>query len=137
MTDVARHSNRNGDATTATRRHRIAARIRRTRKAAGIQQCDLARAAGIDPATLNQIEQARRLPDLSTLLALAEQLDVPTSTLLDEHRNGSGPLEPLEIDRAEIVAAVNGAVDDAIQDVLTAVIEVLRRRRQQRADNGQ
>lgn len=67
------------------RRRRIAQRIRDLRTTrTKFAQGELAKRAGIDPATMNQIEQAKRLPDLATVLSLAEQLGVQPSAILDD-----------------------------------------------------
>ena len=71
---------------TAQRQAQIAERIRLLRKAKRpkLTAQDLAKAAGIDPATMSQIETVKRNPDLATVLSLAEQLGVQPGAILDE-----------------------------------------------------
>jgi ribosome-binding protein aMBF1 (putative translation factor) len=45
----------------------IARRIITDRRAAGLSQAELARRAGIRPETLNRLEKAQRIPDVSTI----------------------------------------------------------------------
>ena len=58
--------------------------IRELRNSKGISQARLAVTAGMDPATLNRIEQGNANPNLKTLEKLAEALGVRVAELLEE-----------------------------------------------------
>ncbi len=57
--------------------------VRRIREARGISQTALALLADISRPRLNQLEQAKQDPRLSTVLKIARALKVPLSTLLE------------------------------------------------------
>jgi transcriptional regulator with XRE-family HTH domain len=57
-------------------------RIRELRQAKNLSQAKLAVTAGMDPATLNRIEQGKGNPNLKTLQRLAKALDVEVGELL-------------------------------------------------------
>lgn len=59
-------------------------RIRELRAIRGVSQAKLAVTAGMDPATLNRIEQGKGNPNLKTLEKLAEALGVGVVDLLEE-----------------------------------------------------
>jgi transcriptional regulator with XRE-family HTH domain len=59
-------------------------RIRELRNQKGVSQARLAVEAGMDPATLNRIEQGKGNPNLKTLEKLADALGVSLTGLLEE-----------------------------------------------------
>jgi transcriptional regulator with XRE-family HTH domain len=59
-------------------------RIRELRNIKGVSQARLAVTAGMDPATLNRIEQGKGNPNLKTLEKLADALGVGVIDLLEE-----------------------------------------------------
>lgn len=60
-------------------------RIRRRRKALGLAAKELARAAGVSPSYVSQLEHGKQdRPSLEVLNALAAALGLPTSELLGE-----------------------------------------------------
>jgi transcriptional regulator with XRE-family HTH domain len=62
----------------------IGQRIRRLRLSAGFRfQKDFAKAIGIDPASLNQIEQGYRVPKLQNVEKMATALGVSRDLILD------------------------------------------------------
>ncbi|WP_300011844.1 XRE family transcriptional regulator [Pseudonocardia sp.] len=61
----------------------IAAAVRRERERLGISLAELARRAGIAKSTLSQLESGAGNPSVETLWALAVELDVPFSRLVD------------------------------------------------------
>lgn len=79
-------------------------RIRELRNLKGVSQARLAVTAGMDPATLNRIEQGKANPTLKTLEKLADALEVKLVELLEEKpKKAQAPLpfsEPEE-DAAE------------------------------------
>lgn len=62
---------------------RFAHNVRRAREAQGLSQMALATMATISRPRLNQLEQARQDPRVSTVLKIAQALNVPLSTLLE------------------------------------------------------
>ena len=63
----------------------LGARLRRRRKALGLAAKELARAAGVSPSYVSQLEHGKQdRPSLDVLSALATALGVPTSELLGE-----------------------------------------------------
>ncbi len=59
-------------------------RIRELRNSKGVSQARLAITAGMDPATLNRLEQGKGNPNIKTLEKLAEALGVRVVELLEE-----------------------------------------------------
>lgn len=57
-------------------------RIRVARTEAKLSQGELARAAGVTRTTISRVETGRSLPDVRTLKALSESLDVSVDRLL-------------------------------------------------------
>lgn len=68
-------------------------RIRQLRNDKGLSQAKLAVAAGMDPATLNRLEQGKGNPNLRTLERVANALDVEVTDLLGKAQRRSS-LEP-------------------------------------------
>ena len=53
----------------------LARKIIRQRRAAGLTQADLARRAGIRPATLNRIERGKATPDMPTVMKITRAIE--------------------------------------------------------------
>ncbi|GAA2372687.1 MULTISPECIES: helix-turn-helix domain-containing protein [Gordonia] len=68
----------------------IADRLRELRLARGFSLSELARRADIGKATLSEIESGRRNPNIETLYALCEPLDVPLTGMLGETPGAHG-----------------------------------------------
>jgi transcriptional regulator with XRE-family HTH domain len=65
-------------------------RLRAARQARGLSLRDLARRLGVSPSLISQIETGRANPSVSTLYALASELDVSVDEVLfDDRRAGS------------------------------------------------
>ena len=66
----------------------IAIRLKMLRKRSGLTQAELAKQLNITPSALGNYEQGRRLPDIETLVAMAEVLGVSLDYLVigKEHR---------------------------------------------------
>jgi len=82
-------------------------RIRQLRNDKGLSQAKLAVAAGMDPATLNRLEQGKGNPNLRTLERVADALGVEVADLLGKAQRRSSP-EPslfngLEGERREAI----------------------------------
>lgn len=60
----------------------LGASLRATRKAAGLTQQDLAEKAGLSTQIICKIERGRSLPNVSTLVLLADALDIYVSELV-------------------------------------------------------
>ncbi len=69
-------------------------RIRELRNLKGVSQAKLAVTAGMDPATLNRIEQGKGNPNLKTLEKLANALDVGITDLLEPAPKVEAPPSP-------------------------------------------
>ncbi len=67
-------------------------RIRELRKLKGVSQARLAINAGMDPATLNRLEQGKANPNIKTLEKLAAALSVSVSELLEDAPKAQAPL---------------------------------------------
>jgi transcriptional regulator with XRE-family HTH domain len=72
----------------------IAAAVRRERERLGISLTELARRAGVAKSTLSQVEAGTGNPSVETLWALAVELGVPFSRIVDP------PAEPIQVIRA-------------------------------------
>ena len=59
-------------------------RVAGYRTARGLKVSELARAVGVSPSLISQIERQQSQPSVSTLFALAEALDVPVDAFFEE-----------------------------------------------------
>jgi transcriptional regulator with XRE-family HTH domain len=96
----------------ATQRHPgMGDRLRRERRAHGLSLRDLADRLGVSPSLISQVETGRAMPSVSTLYAIASELDVSLDDLLFDGRGptsrhgrrASGPtfsLPPIPIQRS-------------------------------------
>ena len=66
-------------------------RIRQLRNDKGLSQAKLAVTAGMDPATLNRLEQGKGNPNLRTLERVADALEVEVADLLGKAQRRSSP----------------------------------------------
>jgi transcriptional regulator with XRE-family HTH domain len=66
----------------------IGERLRSARESAGLTLDQTAERSGLSKAHLSRLESADRQPSIAALLALAEALGTPVSTLLGEARTG-------------------------------------------------
>ena len=69
-------------------------RIRELRNLKNVSQARLAVTAGMDPATLNRIEQGKGNPNLKTLEKLANALEVSVADLLSDSPKVEAPPSP-------------------------------------------
>jgi len=123
-----------------TLKTKIGQRIRNLRRDRDIQQGTLAINAGIDPATLNQIENGKRLPDVRTVLNLANQLDVPASLILDESRPAeqasqvrNAEQDPASPASADLQHTIQEASYQVLRDLFTTLGEALEARHEEAA----
>lgn len=57
--------------------------LRRLRDGAGLTQMELSNRSGLDMAEISRLENGHRDPRLSTLVRLADGLELPVNMLLD------------------------------------------------------
>jgi len=81
----------------------------------------LAERAGLSPNYVGSVENGRRDPSLSTILALAKGLRVPPGELL-------GPVKELSSEAYDIGRQYDAAPEDA-QDLVVRLLRVVGRRR--------
>lgn len=68
-------------------RETVGRRIRAEREAGGYRLEDIAEAIGMSAGNLSKIESAKRGVDITTLMRIAEVLDVRPDVFLDEERD--------------------------------------------------
>ncbi len=95
--------------------------IRRRREALGWTLEQLAERAKLSPNYIGTVENGRRDPSLSTVLALAKGLRVPPGELL-------GPVIELSPAAFE-VGRVFDAAPDEVQDLVVRLLRVVARKR--------
>ena len=95
--------------------------VRRRREALGLTLEELAERAALSPNYIGTVENGRRDPSLSTILALAKGLRVPPGELL-------GPVKDLSSDAYDIGRQYDAAPEDA-QDLVARILRVVGRRR--------
>jgi transcriptional regulator with XRE-family HTH domain len=95
--------------------------VRRRREALGLTLEVLAERAGLTPNYVGTVENGKRDPSLSTILALAKGLHVPPAELL-----GVKELGPAGVEAGRLFEAAAPDVQDAVLKLLRAVT---RRRR--------
>jgi transcriptional regulator with XRE-family HTH domain len=95
--------------------------VRRRRGALGLTLEQLAERSGLTPNYIGTVENGRRDPSLSTVLALAKGLGVAPGELL----GGVGELSPVSTEAATLMETLLPEVQSAMLDLL----RVLSRRR--------
>jgi transcriptional regulator with XRE-family HTH domain len=96
--------------------------IRRKREGLGLTLEELAERAGLSPNYVGSVENGRRDPSLSTVLALAKGLRTPVAELL----GGVRDIGPEALEAAHLFEAAAPDVQEAVLRLLRAVS---RRRR--------
>lgn len=91
--------------------------VRRRRSALGLTLEQLAERSGLTPNYIGTVENGRRDPSLSTVLALAEGLGVPAGELL----GGVGELGPVSNEVAALVETLTPELQAAILALLRAM----------------
>jgi transcriptional regulator with XRE-family HTH domain len=87
-------------------------RLRQEREAAGLNQPELAREAGVTKQAISQIENgSTRKPEAATLDPIAKRLNLRTTWLL----NGTGPKHPAESDPSQHLGYSLEKIGDAIR----------------------
>src|SRR3954464_4148510 len=74
--------------------HGIGERLARLRGARGVKVSALARAVGVSPSLISQIERGQSRPSVSTLFELAQALDVPVDAFFRDAEADAGPASP-------------------------------------------
>ncbi len=91
--------------------------VRRHRKVRELTLEQLAERSGLTPNYIGTVENGRRDPSLSTILALAKGLDVPPGELL----GGSPSLSPSALELARLVDCLPSTVRMPVVDLLRAM----------------
>lgn len=68
--------------------HRIGERIKKRRESLNIQTNDLAKAIGMTPSLISQIEKSKSFPSLITLIKIADALTTTVGKLIGENEAG-------------------------------------------------
>jgi transcriptional regulator with XRE-family HTH domain len=71
--------------------HGIGDRLARLRGERGVKVSALARAVGVSPSLISQIERGQSRPSVSTLFELAQALDVPVDAFFRDDEDASAP----------------------------------------------
>ena len=95
--------------------------VRRKREALELTLEQLAERSNLSPNYVGTVENGRRDPSLSTVLALAKGLRVPPGELL-------GPVKELSSEAYEIGRQYDAAPEEA-QDLVVRLLRVVARRR--------
>jgi len=104
----------------------LGARIRATRKAAGLTQAELAEAVGVEPESINRIENAKLNPSRDTLQKVGKALGVKLGDLLSEDTPVHVPKPSLTPARRRLLRLVDGLNDDQVEVLARAVETLLR-----------
>lgn len=91
--------------------------VRRRRKALGLTLEQLAEKSALTPNYIGTVENGRRDPSLSTVLALAKGLSIPPAELL----GGVDKLSPAALEAAKLFDAAPGDVQGAVLQILRAI----------------
>ncbi len=95
--------------------------VRRRREALGLTLEQLAERSALSPNYIGTVENGRRDPSLSTVLALAKGLRIPAGELL-------GPVKELSAEAYDIGRQYDAAPEDA-QELVERLLRVVGRRR--------
>ena len=85
---------------------RIGARLRQLRERSGLAQATVARGAGIAPSTLQHQESGRRLPSLTSLVAVCRQYQASPHWVLLGGRHRRTLRGPITADRVVVAQRV-------------------------------
>ena len=78
-----------GDEGAAAATERIGERLASLRAQRRMRISDLARRVQVSPSLISQIERGQSRPSVTTLFALAQQLDVPVDAFFEEHASAA------------------------------------------------
>ncbi|MDB4945445.1 MAG: Transcriptional regulator [Labilithrix sp.] len=87
---------------------RVAANLRRKRKARGMSLDDLARASGVSRAALSQVETVKTNPTVGLLWKIAVGLGIPFADLIGETRSGTSILRRGD---AQVLRSLDGKLE--------------------------
>jgi len=104
----------------------IGSRIRTSRKAAGLTQSELAEAIGVEPESVNRIENGKLNPARETLQKVAAALGVKLASLLDDDSPVQVAKPSLTPARRRLLRVVDGLDDDQIEVLVRALENLLR-----------
>jgi transcriptional regulator with XRE-family HTH domain len=104
----------------------IGARIRAFRKAAGLTQSELAEAVGIEPESINRIENAKLNPSSQTLQATARSLGIKLADLVNDDAPVQAPKPYLTPARRRFLRLAENLTDDQVEALTKAMESLLR-----------
>lgn len=111
-------------------RKRIGDRIRKLRESrTDFTQGELAKRAGVDPASMNQIENAKRLPSLASVLTIAAQIGVPCSAILDDSPNYGTPSATVVAQPVDVPQVIQSTSYEILSALAAALLECAARQR--------
>jgi transcriptional regulator with XRE-family HTH domain len=104
----------------------VGARIRAFRKAAGLTQSELAEAVGIEPESVNRIENAKLNPSSQTLHRVARSLGIKLADLLNDDAPVQAPKPYLTPARRRFLRLAENLTDDQVEALTKAMESLLR-----------
>src|SRR5262249_40047098 len=93
----------------------IGARIRAARKTAGLTQAELAETVGVEPESINRIENAKLSPARETLQKIASALGAKLGALLEDTTPLQVAKPALTPARRRLLRLVDGLDEDQIE----------------------
>ena len=112
-------------------REMVVKRVRQARRRCDLSQAQLAERCGLSTETISRIERSRFEPALTTIVAIAKALDLPTDALLGvDDVDATAPRARSALTR-QLTSAI-AALDEETQVALLKLVEHLRRRDRRR-----
>jgi ribosome-binding protein aMBF1 (putative translation factor) len=99
----------------------IASRVKASRMARGWSQEELAARISKTPESISNIERAKQLPALDTLLDLARVLDLPTVEVIEASKDARNVSRERADNEARLVTVVQGLSDTAVSIALQQI----------------
>jgi transcriptional regulator with XRE-family HTH domain len=103
---------------------RVGGQVSNYRKERNLTIAQLARAVGVTPSLIGQIERGQTHPSIVTLYSLAEALDVPVGALAARDDLGGGPIVVRPSDRA-LVESADGIRSERLVSVPASHVQFL------------
>jgi len=99
----------------------IASRVKASRMARGWSQEELAARIGKTPESISNIERAKQLPALDTLMDLARVLDLPTAKVIEASKDARRVSRERAEKEAKLLTVVEGLSDTALTIALQQI----------------